>query len=655
MVNRINKLFPSSLLALCSLHLLIALLFFIARVCFYIYYSDDLIQSNLYYYIQSFFIGFKLDLIVSSYLLLPVLFTIFLPKIGWDSNLYKSFLSIYSFILFATVTIFCSINLEWFNENGNHINTMIMLYGGTGEVRNFILEEYNVLLYLIIWAVIIITTFKIFNRLKNKLSNNILPIKYKIISFICSLLLTVIFMRGGFPEKPLDWGYAYFSKSNMANLAAQNPIFFFGRSFLQMKAEENYHTKFLAVDNLEEMNDDFSNLILKYHPEEQKNSLNNINGAKSPNIMLIILESFVAENCNYLNKNQKDRITPFLDSLSKISISFTNCYANGIRSAYGLSSILTSWPVLPGKPIITQVETGFKNHPATEYPRIFKKLGYDLTFLYGGDANFDNMKGFAIANGFDHVLDWNDGFLANKNDGTMFGKFDHIMFDKVIDIADGKGNTPFMINFFTTTNHEPFRLPESYESRIPLFKISKEKYIRAKRTMAYNDIVLSEFFEEAKKHDWYNNTIFIITADHGLTVSKNLPNHPRNGHIPFIIFSDLIDNPKQINKIVSQVDIIPTIIDIIGEDENLSSFYGVSGLKKGGGFACRMTDEVIQWINNDYIYYELFGTNQNHLLSYNSIWDTVYTEVNSNIINDYKKESHVYIKNAFHRFKHNNY
>jgi hypothetical protein len=68
-----------------------------------------------------------------------------------------------------------------------------------------------------------------------------------------------------------------------------------------------------------------------------------------------------------------------------------------------------------------------------------------------------------------------------------------------------------------------------------------------------------------------------------------------------------------------------------------------------------MTDEVIQWINPDYIYYELIGTDQNELLSYNSIWDKTYIKVQSDIINNYKKESNIYIKNAYYRFKHNNY
>ena len=86
------------------------------------------------------------------------------------------------------------------------------------------------------------------------------------------------------------------------------------------------------------------------------------------------------------------------------------------------------------------------------------------------------MKGFAMANGFHHVIDWNDGFLANKSDGTMWGKYDHIMFDKLIDIANAKGKIA-MINFYHH-NHDPFRVPESYENRLPQFQSGNAKFIR---------------------------------------------------------------------------------------------------------------------------------------------------------------------------------
>ena len=135
--------------------------------------------------------------------------------------------------------------------------------------------------------------------------------KIKIITFILSFLTTIVLIRGGFQNRPLDWGYAHFSKSNIANSMAQNPLFFFGRSYIEMKEEEEYKNKFLKIDNISETDSIYS--ALRFDNEIDNNFLN-IDRANdtSPNIVLIILESFVSENCNFLNPNLNDNITPFL-------------------------------------------------------------------------------------------------------------------------------------------------------------------------------------------------------------------------------------------------------------------------------------------------------------------------------------------------------
>ena len=624
-------------------------LFAFWRGLFLLFFRHDLSLSSWALYLQSFIIGIRLDLVVTSYLMIPILLTIYLPYIGWSSSLYRKIQAIYFIFILTFISIFCSIDLEWFNEFGNHINTMLIMYGAGGtEAWELIWEEYNVFLYALTWILTVYASFKLFTHLTQKFGGPWPRLLSGSIGFLLSLIISVLCMRGGIQERPVDWGYAHFSKENMANQIAQNCIFFFGRSYIEMQEEESFIDNFGSINNLSEIETSMAEL------KAENNKPNyDINIDTKPNIILIILESFVSENCNYLNPHLKEKITPFLDKLSTESISFSRCFANGNRSAYGIGSILCSWPVLPGKPIITQVETGFKNSPATESLRILKSLGYELTFLYGGDANFDNMKGFAMANGFDHVLDWNDGFLANKEDGTMWGKFDHIMFDKLLNIADQKGDTPFMINFFTTTNHDPFKVPKSYESQIPDFEIGKKKYIRAKRTMRYNDIVLSEFFEDAKNHDWYENTIFIITADHGLNIHRNIPNHPLNGHIPFIIYSPMIDTPLESDKIVSQIDILPTLLDLIDPDEVLPKLYGNSALSAGDGFACRVSHKNLQWITPNHTYYEFIGSDKQQLFTYSSIWSKNYTELplSNSLYQKLQSQGQHYIQHAYYQFK----
>ena len=644
----------SELFFLISFHISLLGLFFLFRIIFIFYFYDELILSNIFIYLKALWLGIRLDLIVSSYLSLPILFTVFNPYIKWNSKLYKKLFSIYFYPILLLLTFFSFVNIEWYKEFGTHLNTMLMMYGTTQEAWGLIFEQYNLSLYFFLIACIMIVLYWLFKYLSSSIfiinSNN----KIKIFTFVLSIFLTGILIRGGLQNRPLDWGYAHFSKSNLANSIAQNPVFFFGRSYIEMKAEENYKTKFLKINNINEIDSIYKHL-------KAKNGINNdfINITKTrdnpPNIILIILESFISENCNFLNPRLEQNITPFLSELSNRSISFSNCFANGIRSAYGIGSILSSWPVIPGKPIISQVESSFSNSVISKAMDVFSELGYNRTFVYGGDANFDNMKGFCMANGFDSIIDDKDRFFNSKY-GTPFGVFDHLMIDTLIKVANEKDNkNPFMITLFTTTNHTPFRIPEQYEKYFTHINTGEKNYLKAKKTMAYNDFILQDFFERIQNEEWYKNTVFVITGDHGLSIHRDSPNHPRNGHIPFIIFSELIDDPIQINKIVSQVDIIPTIIDLIEQDQYLLNFYGISGLKKGPGFACRIESDHLQWITPQNIYNQMMGQNQNTLLKFDNIWDLDYKESDSDVINLLTIESNAYIKNAYYKFKHHNY
>ena len=642
----------SEILFLLYFHISILILFFIFRLMFMIYFYDELLPEDFLLYIKASFIGIRLDLIVSSYFSLPVLFTAYFPYIGYDSNKYKKIVSGYLVFVLLSLTLFSFINIEWFKEFGNHLNTMLMMYGTTQEAWGLIFEEYNLFLYFFLTVAITIFIFKVFSCLKNTISIKSLSNKIKFITFIISFIVTGVFIRGGLQNRPLDWGYAYFSQSNIANSIAQNPLFFFGRSYIEMKEEEEFKNKFLKINDLNKTESvynqiRFNNSLDNNFPKIDRNSKN------PPNIVLIILESFVSENCNFLNPNLDQNITPFLSELSNRSISFSNCYANGIRSAFGIGSILSSWPVIPGKPIISQVESGFSNSVVSQAMDVFLDLGYNRTFIYGGDSNFDNMKGFCIANGFNSIIDDKDRFFNSKF-GTPFGVFDHIMVDTLIKVAKSKDSeVPFMITLFTTTNHTPFRIPEDYEQYFEHIKTGDKNYLRAKKTMAYNDLMLKNFFNEIKNQDWYKNTIFVITSDHGLSINRDFPIHPRNGHIPFMIFSELIDTSIKIDKIVSQIDIMPTIIDLIGEDRYLPNFYGISGLKDGPGFACRVSSNNLQWITPNNIYHEIMGQNKSFNLGFDSIWDLKYKKIE--MIESSLIESNAYIRNAYHKFKHTNY
>jgi hypothetical protein len=189
----INK-FSSEILLLLYFHLSIIILFFVFRLMFMIYFYDELSTSDFLLYIKALFVGIRLDLIVSSYFSLPILFTVYFPYIGYDSNKYKKIISGYLAFILLSLTLFSFINIEWFKEFGNHLNTMLMMYGTTQEAWGLIFEEYNLFLYFFLTVAITIFIFKVFSCLKNTISIKSSSNKIKFITFIISFIITGVFI-----------------------------------------------------------------------------------------------------------------------------------------------------------------------------------------------------------------------------------------------------------------------------------------------------------------------------------------------------------------------------------------------------------------------------------------------------------------------------
>ena len=169
-------------------------------------------------------------------------------------------------------------------------------------------------------------------------------------------------------------------------------------------------------------------------------------------------------------------------------------------------------------------------------------------------------------------------------------------------------NEPKMLTILTATNHAPWIIPNKYEDKIPKFNSNfKGPFSDSRRTMRYVDFALGQFMNKAKDQDWFENTIFIITADHGLNIFKDKINDPRNGHIPFLIYNSKFEH-LTIDKLVSHIDILPTILDLIGKyeyyDEDL---FGSSGFKGNKGFVFRNNDYNIQYIEDGWVYSETIG------------------------------------------------
>mgnify|MGYP002638784690 CR=1 FL=1 len=618
------------------------------RFTFLLFQTNHMEIPKWTLYSQAFFVGLRLDAIIASVLLIPVVLTIFWIHYLVGQKIISAVLKWYLVIVTILISYLSVIDIFFFEEFNTHLNILLMQSNVVRiESILFLWQEYPIIKFSASILVVAWTGHLLLKALDKRLRETISTWPTLLGAGVLSLLMLVTGLRGGWQERPIDWGYAMFSEDNLANQIALNGIFFLGRSVIELSSEKNLRNRLhfssneSALENTKKLIGGANEIFLEDFSLKRKLI---INKSIKPNIVLIILESHVGLFCGYINPDEQ-RVTPVLDSLASQGIAFTHSFANGPRSAFGISSILMSWPVLPGLPLISLIGATKKVPCIANY---LKEVGYNNIFLYGGDSQFDNMQGFAKTNGYDRVIDRDD---LPALPGTMWGIYDHHVFDYAKNLLD-EATAPLQLTLFTTTNHQPWEYPETYKSRIPDFSDVSFRNGDVHRTMAYVDLVIGEFMASARKAPWFDNTIFVFVADHGLTVYRDQFEDLRNGHIPMLIYAPgILAESRTIERPTSQVDILPTLFGIIGYAEPFEAM-GRDVLNDDGAFASRITNDYMLWLEDDYLYTEILGQSST-LSRIDDYYKMSTSQIQDNDPKFYSvpPKYHDYLQTAFTQFK----
>jgi phosphoglycerol transferase MdoB-like AlkP superfamily enzyme len=296
-----------------------------------------------------------------------------------------------------------------------------------------------------------------------------------------------------------------------------------------------------------------------------------------PNIVVFILESWTADLIGALGAEKG--ITPFFDELAGGGLLYTDFYANGNRSSFGIPAVLAGYPSNP--------EGSVLNHPLKmdRLPTLggaLKQAGYATQFHYGGDDRFDDMHAFIVHSGFGKVVD--RAAFDRKDMNSKWGAQDHVLFKRVIDDLRGE-RTPFFSAMFTLSSHEPFEVPMATvypgSDTASLFK----------NAVHYTDRSLQGFFQQARRESWYKNTLFVFVADHGHTLPLHRNNYqPERYRIPLLLYGEVLKKEyRGVRKatIGSQSDIAATILDQLKLDSS----------------AFLWSNDLLNRKRNDYAYY----------------------------------------------------
>ena len=287
--------------------------------------------------------------------------------------------------------------------------------------------------------------------------------------------------------------------------------------------------------------------------------------ANKLNVMLITVESLSAK---YLTRfGQIQNISPFMDKWFQQGMLFTNFYATGTRTTRGLEAITLSIPPTPGRSIVKRPD----NSHMYSLGKVFKDLGYDTAFLYGGRGFFDNMNAFFGGNGYRIVdepcLDSRE--ITFKN---AWGVCDEDIFNRAIREADQSyaAQKPFFFHIMTTSNHQPFTFPEG---KIDLTPGEGRGGSGRSGGVKYTDYALGQLMTQAKKQPWFDDTVFIVVADHcaGSAGKVGLP--VKKYHIPLFIYSPKHIRAQEVDTLASQIDLAPTLLALLNISYD-SFFFG---------------------------------------------------------------------------------
>lgn len=420
-----------------------------------------------------------------------------------------------------------------------HLNHPAEIYSSTSGIIFFILVAL-LIFQVLLWYYI----FQRFFRLRNITKG------FKIIPAIL-LIMTPGFLflgiRGGWAEIPINQSQSYYSKHNILNLAAVNSGYAFLISALENFAYKNENPFiFLEMEKAEK-------IVARLHQTPADTTIS-ILKTNRPNIVILIMESWTGDVIESLSG--AEGITPEFRKLEKEGILFTQLYATGNRSEQGIESVNSGFPATP----ITSLTHHLDKIPKLPgLAKILRKEGYTSSFYFGGQLIYGGIKSYLMINGFDRVLEETD-FNPDLQRGKL-GIFDEYMFDELISGLNTE-NQPFLVELFTISSHSPYDQPKD---TIINFAESENEFLNS---VYYTDRCLGEFFRKARSENWYDNTLFVIVADHSHNSQFNRPILSKDyRRIPLLFCGGVLKDEfrgAQMSRISSQNDIPGTLLHQLG-------------------------------------------------------------------------------------------
>ncbi|HKK20980.1 MAG TPA: LTA synthase family protein, partial [candidate division Zixibacteria bacterium] len=565
---------PHAFILIVFIYLLALAFFTLFRLFFLANYAEFVAGVRVTELLTAFGIGWRFDQIVILIILAPLLLA--LPWIRLKTKLTRRILASYLTLAFSLCFLLLFADVRFYSVFDAHLNFLVYenLFTDT-FVADLAMSDPDFWLYVFLWMVVTALFAVLACRLIARLckTRRTLPWWNRLGYFVLFTLLFAIGIRGRVGLAPMDWGVAYFSHDRFLNQLALNGVYTLGRNLWERDHDPRlsnmpggqrfpFMKESAALKSVQGLLGEENDTWLDPDSNLSRRTLQPSLLPFKPNVVIVVMETWQGLTTGALGDIR--HLTPHFDSLAAHGILFTNFYASGTRTAYGLSAILCSFPSLPGRAILKRYTA---NHPFVTLPTILHDRGYTNAFVYGGDFAFDNIEGFFRQHHYDRFYGYQ--YFPFDERFSKWGIPDKTLFDHVAALVDSIPR-PFQFTVLTLSNHEPYDLPDSSVRKYMNEADSSKMF----NSQIYADYALGAFMDELRAKSVFDSTIFLFVSDHGHYTNSPYPLDPRYFHIPLLIYSPAIigDSARREPQFGGQVDILPTLLGLLGGNYTQASW-----------------------------------------------------------------------------------
>jgi len=534
-------------------------IFFIGRLGLFILYFDHFSHISENYW-MTFIYGLRMDTITASVLLIiPTLILALTP------NMFKNFANTllkYYMLLVLVLAIYIENAtfpfIAQYDVRPNYLFVAYLEY--PKEVFSMIFAAYKLELSI---AFIMIASFIYFyiKRTKGKMTKAFeTPYWIRFLLIFPVAILLFIGIRSSFGHRGANPSDAMYTGNRMVNEITKNSLHNIIYAVYASKKNDSkdIQKRYGHMDIKEAISRVQKRLNIS--PDDKKLPFTRLVKShfkrENPKNLVIFLQESLGYQFVHAVGGEAG-ITPNLNRLAKDGILFTDMHSNGTRSIRGLAGTSAGNLAIPGKGVLKRNKS---QNDFYTFAASLKPLGYHTSFMYGGEARFDNMKSWFLGNGFDEVIEQKD--FKNPTFTAPWGVCDE---DLVVRANNEfkklyHEHKKFATIMFSQSNHSPFEYPDN---KIKL--IDGQDAQSVKNAVKYADYAIGKFIDLAKKEGYYKDTIILVVADHNVRVYGKDMVPVDMFHIPALILGGDV-KPMVYSGISTQPDALATVLDLLGVD-----------------------------------------------------------------------------------------